>query len=599
MDIKDAVELALNKKEEGFTYLYESTYQDKYYLALKFMHDPAQAQDVLQVAYERAFRKLDTLENPELFSSWLSRIVANTAKNALAKNKPLLFTDLQEDDDIEYEVEDPSDQYQPNRAYSKKEIQELVQSLLSALSDEQRLCMLMFYLDGQSIKEIASTFNCSENTIKSRLHYGRLELKKEVEKLEKQGYKFYSVAPIPLLLFLLHQEASWIQPPVINPPHLSRQSFIHGLTGKITTTLLAISIAGAGFVAVNHFTKEKANHPSSLVQTMDDQELIAQDLSKTEMEFVLAYGPDDTQALDLPAFCTHARKMEIPLLESKGIDQHYQLIYETKDINRLLNLYSQQMIDEALQPYLKEDGYHLPDVSSSFYKEATIINQSFNHDKLIIDYDLYYFHQSTSEDRRENVKFLRAILEKQEDGYYHITSIEKRIEENKNNDLDAYTMVLNAYANKKPGHILNYKFPEIDYGYCLYDLNHDGIEELLLRATNESSSEIILVFTVKENKTGYDIICLKEFTLGQSGSFISSILKPSDNHNIYYTEFSRGTGKVNVYRMNIEKDQLVRPKKQEHQFIFGTEEYQQFTKENKAFEYVDIHNHELLKSLEK
>ena len=79
-------------KEEGYRYLYESTYQSKFYLAVKYMNRQEAAEDVLQESYAKAFSKLDTLKEPEAFPGWLGMIVANEAKNALQKNNPLRRT---------------------------------------------------------------------------------------------------------------------------------------------------------------------------------------------------------------------------------------------------------------------------------------------------------------------------------------------------------------------------------------------------------------------------------------------------------------------------------------------------------------------------
>lgn len=61
MNYTQAVALAKAGKEEGFQFLYESTYKNKYYLALKYLKDEQAAQDILQDAYIKAFDKLDTL----------------------------------------------------------------------------------------------------------------------------------------------------------------------------------------------------------------------------------------------------------------------------------------------------------------------------------------------------------------------------------------------------------------------------------------------------------------------------------------------------------------------------------------------------------
>lgn len=209
MNYTEAVKLVKQGDENGFNFLYEETYKSKYYLALKYMQNEEAAKDVLQDAYIQAFRKLDTLENPEKFASWLGIIVANTAKNALQKKNPMLFSEIvgdQEEEEFEYQIEDESIENQPEIAYSQRETQELVHELIDSLSEEQRMCILMFHIEGQSISEIAESLGCSENTVKSRLNYGRKNIKGKAEELQKKGYKLYGMAPVPFLLCLLKSE---------------------------------------------------------------------------------------------------------------------------------------------------------------------------------------------------------------------------------------------------------------------------------------------------------------------------------------------------------------------------------------------------------
>ena len=209
MDYREAIEKAKNGEEQGFSFLYEKTYKSKYYLALQYMKNKEAAEDVLQEAYMKAFSKLDKLSEPEAFEGWLGTIVANTAKNALAKKNPLLFTDVAVDNEGEeftYDVEDENPENQPEMAYTREETRELVHSLMDSLSEEQRMCILMFHIEGASISEIAEAMDCSENTVKSRLNYGRKNLKVKAEELQKKGYKLYSVAPVVLLVYLLRSD---------------------------------------------------------------------------------------------------------------------------------------------------------------------------------------------------------------------------------------------------------------------------------------------------------------------------------------------------------------------------------------------------------
>lgn len=303
MNYTEAVELAKHGDEAGFNFLYEETYKSKYYLALKYMQNEEAAKDVVQDAYIRAFGKLDTLENPEKFAAWLGIIVANTAKNALQKQNPMLFTDVAKDSDeeaFEYQIEDESVQNQPEIAYSQKETQELVRELIDTLPEEQRLCVLMFHIEGQSISEIAKALDCSENTVKSRLNYGRKNIKFRAEELQKKGYKLYSFAPVPFLLYLLKSEEQALaaqgafeaagkamsenitetlaQKSLLKTAGTKgaaaavKRGFIHTLAGKLTVAGVGICIVAAGTAAVV-INSQKNDEPEQNTVVEEDADM--------------------------------------------------------------------------------------------------------------------------------------------------------------------------------------------------------------------------------------------------------------------------------------------------------------------------------------
>ena len=197
----EAVASALAGNQEGYDFLYQSTYQKKFFIAKKYMGNDMDAQDVLQDAYVQAFTKLNTLQDYQKFPNWFGMIVANTAKNALQKKKMLFFSDLEgvneEGEAMELNIMDTDASRQPEIAYTEKETQEMVHEMLDTLPDDQRMCILMFHFEAME---------CSENTVKSRLNYGRKAIKKKSEELQKKGCKLYSMAPLPLLLFLLRKE---------------------------------------------------------------------------------------------------------------------------------------------------------------------------------------------------------------------------------------------------------------------------------------------------------------------------------------------------------------------------------------------------------
>lgn len=260
--IVEGVKLARLGKQEGFSLLYNETYNEKYRQAYMYMKNEDSARDVLQDAYVKAFSKLNTLEAPEKFASWLGTIVANTAKNELVKKNPMLFSELEKEDGdgeiVPFDIEDESDNYNPQLQLEESERAEILEGLLNSLSAEQRICISMFYYERKSISEISEILNVPENTIKSRLNYGKKNLKAKCEEYEKRGYKFLSVAPVALLLFLLRSKpvyaqalaggtaAASVKVGLLSKAGAKVGIAIASLTGIAATAAIAITIATSG-----------------------------------------------------------------------------------------------------------------------------------------------------------------------------------------------------------------------------------------------------------------------------------------------------------------------------------------------------------------
>lgn len=205
------VKRAMNGDEEAFKEIYNITYYNKLFIAKKYMKNDTAAEDVLQEAYIKIWKYLPSLDDPANFSAWSSKIVANTALNELRKNQPMPFTDLAAEGDdgseMSFDVEDSYELNQPELAYTEQEEQNIVREMIEALSDEQRMCIMMYYIEELSVKEIAEALGCSEGTVKSRLNYGRKNIKLRAEDMQKRGYNFKGISALALLLFLIKKQA--------------------------------------------------------------------------------------------------------------------------------------------------------------------------------------------------------------------------------------------------------------------------------------------------------------------------------------------------------------------------------------------------------
>lgn len=108
-----------------------------------------------------------------------------------------------EDIPFEESIEDVRSELNPEMAMDQQEAKRLVMEILDHLPEDQRVVIGMFYYEEMSVKDIAQTLGVSENTVKSRLSYGRRKIKEQVLDLEKRGTKLYSVAPFVFFLYLL------------------------------------------------------------------------------------------------------------------------------------------------------------------------------------------------------------------------------------------------------------------------------------------------------------------------------------------------------------------------------------------------------------
>lgn len=242
IDYGTLVAKAKENDEQAISQLYNVTYKQAYFISLQIIKDEHEAQDILQECYIKAFQKLDMLKKPESFPSWINRIVSNRSIDIYRKKKPLNFSQLtsEEEEGKIIDFEDEKETSKPEVVADKKETARLLGEIVDSLSDEQRIVVMMFYFQDMSVKEIAKDLQVSENTIKSRLNYGRKKIETEVLALEKKGTKLYGLAPIPFLLLLMetNAEAATISTLVIN-------NVLAGISSTVGSVGAGASGAGA------------------------------------------------------------------------------------------------------------------------------------------------------------------------------------------------------------------------------------------------------------------------------------------------------------------------------------------------------------------
>lgn len=200
-ELLDGLNMIAQGKEEGFNILYSYTYNYVYGKAKFIMKNEDDALDLTQETFIQAYRGIGSLEDANNVYAWLGGIVYRQGMRIYRKKRELLVDEDAEGifEDVISEDMDTS----PEDATQAKATSEIVMSMIEELPELQRSAILAFYYDNMKIDDIAKMFECSSNTIKSRLNYAKKFLKSKVEEHEKQNrYKLCSVSPAILLLSL-------------------------------------------------------------------------------------------------------------------------------------------------------------------------------------------------------------------------------------------------------------------------------------------------------------------------------------------------------------------------------------------------------------
>lgn len=193
-----------NNNDDAKSLLYEESFNYVYFIAFQYVNNEEMALDITQDVFIKIFSNLSSLDRPKSYMSWAKTITINTALNTLKKKKPETFSSLSNDGEnfeeqlIDYNTEDIS------KELELKDSENIMLNMINALPDKQRIAMLLFYIDGKKIAEIAHITQSSEGTVKSRLNTARKNLAELLEdKEEKLGFKLFGNAIIPAFIFIM------------------------------------------------------------------------------------------------------------------------------------------------------------------------------------------------------------------------------------------------------------------------------------------------------------------------------------------------------------------------------------------------------------
>lgn len=150
--------------------IYNSYSKAMYNTLIRITGDSEIAKDLLQEAFVKAFKKIDTLDDTRAFAGWLKRIVVNTGVEYLRKNKHVFEEITNETEGMEEEIDE-------GMAIEPEHLHEAINELPAGC----RSVLSLHLFEGYKHAEIAQKMNISESTSKTQFRHAKALLKKKLE----------------------------------------------------------------------------------------------------------------------------------------------------------------------------------------------------------------------------------------------------------------------------------------------------------------------------------------------------------------------------------------------------------------------------------
>lgn len=139
-------------KEELVRRILLENYESYYRLAFSYVHQEADAMDIVQEGAYKAMLKADTLREESFAGTWVYRIMINEAKEYLRKNRR--------------EYAEPDENLAAEEEYRDPDLQEA----LNSLPEAERTLIILRYFEDKQLAEIAEILQENVSTVKSRLY---------------------------------------------------------------------------------------------------------------------------------------------------------------------------------------------------------------------------------------------------------------------------------------------------------------------------------------------------------------------------------------------------------------------------------------------
>lgn len=184
-DDHSLVQRARSGDERAFRLLVERYQKKVYAVALGMVKDREEAMDVVQEAFVKVHRSLESFKSDATFYTWLYRITVNVCIDVIRRRGAARSETVEFDEHIAHDLAEAnlgavSSQLgnNPEKAVLQREVGEKIQAALEQIPEKHRAILLLRELDGLSYEELAQALDIPKGTVMSRLFHARAKVQK-------------------------------------------------------------------------------------------------------------------------------------------------------------------------------------------------------------------------------------------------------------------------------------------------------------------------------------------------------------------------------------------------------------------------------------
>jgi RNA polymerase sigma-70 factor (ECF subfamily) len=186
----EIIQSVLKGNKDNFRILVDEHHASVFHIAMGFVHDRDEAEDITQEVFIRSWQSLGKFRGDSSFSTWLHRIAVNAClNNARKKRGSPVFDRIASifSKDAKAETETLSFQENPEEILIREEHSAWLQKALDSLPENQRTAIILSKYDDLSQKEIATILNLTEGAVEALLQRAKKNLRERLSSGSKNN----------------------------------------------------------------------------------------------------------------------------------------------------------------------------------------------------------------------------------------------------------------------------------------------------------------------------------------------------------------------------------------------------------------------------